>query len=143
MKRDYVTVLLIAFAVTSLLIVSTPSFGQEQAEPQTAPAFSVSRIAIAEGVENLEPVSVSETFPSTTERVYCFIEATNIEVDTEVTFIWYHEGTEMRTFSIPIMQGSRWRTFAYKNLYGRTGNWKVEIKDAAGNLVKSLSFTVE
>jgi len=143
MKRKYLMVLLVAFVVTLLLGVSTGVYGQEQTEPQKALTFSVSRIVIAEGVENREPVGVSETFPATTERVYCFIEATNIEADTEVTFAWYHEGTEMRTFSLPLMEGSRWRTFAYKNLYGKTGNWKVEIRDSSGNSVKSISFTVE
>ena len=143
MKKSHAMLLIVVFVVTSLLSASTPVFGQEQAEPQTSTAFSVSRIAIAEGVENREPVGVSETFPATTERVYCFIEATNIETDTEVTFAWYHEGTEMRTFSLPLMEGSRWRTFAYKNLYGQTGNWKVEIKDKTGNSVKSITFKVE
>jgi len=96
-----------------------------------------------EDVQDREPVGVEETFPASTEKVYCFIEATNISADTEATFVWYHEGQEMRSFTLPIMQGPRWRTYAYKNLYGKTGNWKVEIRDTSNNLVKSITFKVE
>ena len=130
---------LLIFAVSMTSLV----FGQDQAEPQGAPEFSISRIAVAEDIQDREPVGVAETFPASTEKVYCFIEAANISENTEAIFVWYHEGQEMRTFSIPIMQGHRWRAFAYKNLHGETGNWKVEIQDKTGNSIKSITFKVE
>ena len=122
--------------------ITSPAIGQEKAE-MGAQVFSVSTMVVAEDVQDREPVGVAETFPASTEKVYCFIEATNISEDTEATFVWYHEGQEMRTFTLPIMQGPRWRAFAYKNLHGKTGNWKVEIKDKTGNSVKSIPFKVE
>ena len=134
---------LVTFVVICIASVIFSAFAQEQGQPQAAPGFSISTIVIAKDVRDREPVGVEETFPASTERVYCFIEATNISADTEATFVWHHEGQEMRTFTLPIMQGPRWRTFAYKNLYGKTGHWKVEIKDASNNLVKSLIFKVE
>jgi len=88
-------------------------------------------------------VGVSETFPASTERVYCFLEATNIADDTEVTFVWYLEEEEVHTFNLPLKHGPRWRTFAYKNLREQTGNWRVELKDSDGNTVESVTFTVE
>jgi len=39
--------------------------------------------------------------------------------------------------------GSKWRTYAHKNLRGLKGDWKVEIKDANGNLIKDVKFKVE
>ena len=46
-------------------------------------------------------------------------------------------------FSLPLKMGSRWRTFAYKNLNGMKGEWKVEIKGADGKLLKDVAFKVE
>jgi hypothetical protein len=135
--------LLFIFIVICIVSGIFSAFAQEQSQPQAAPRFSISTIVIAEDVQDREPVGVEETFPASTEEVYCFIEATNISADTEATFVWYHEGQEMRSFTLPIMQGPRWRTYAYKNLYGKTGNWKVEIRDTSNNLVKSITFKVE
>jgi hypothetical protein len=39
--------------------------------------------------------------------------------------------------------GKRWRTYANKNLRGLKGDWKIEIKDADGNLLKEVKFKVE
>lgn len=142
MKTKY-GVSMLAFLLILTVSMTSSVFGQEQAEPRGAPEFSISRIVIAGDVQDREPIGVAETFPASTEKVYCFIEAANISENTEAIFVWYHEGQEMRTFSLPIMQGPRWRAFAYKNLYGKTGNWKVEIKDKTGNSVKSIAFKVE
>ncbi len=142
MKNRMILVIILSFAVIASLGITSPAIGQEQAE-KGVQLFSISTMVVAENVQDREPVGVEETFPASTEKVYCFIEATNISEDTEATVVWYHEGQEMRTFTLPLMQGPRWRTFAYKNLYGKTGNWKVEIKDAAGNSVQSVSFKVE
>lgn len=126
----------------SLLPQATAEVEQQKASV-SAPAFTVARMVIAEGVEDREPVGVAETFSSSTEKVYCFIEATNVEKDTQATFVWYHGGKEIHTFDLPLKKGPRWRTFACKNLRGQKGDWKVEIKDSAGNSVKSISFKVE
>ena len=142
MKNRTICWIIVAFVVIVSFTMTSSAIGQEQGK-EGAHLFSISIIVIAGAVQDREPVGVAETFPASTERVYCFIEATNISADTEATFVWYHEGQEMRTFSLPIMQGNRWRTYAYKNLYGKTGNWKAEIRDTNNNLVKSITFKVE
>lgn len=142
MKTKMVSGVILAIAVMVSFAIISPATGQEQVN-KGVQLFTVSKMVVAEDVQNREPVGVAEIFPASTESVYCFIEATNISEDTEVTFVWYHEGQEMRSFTVPVMQGLRWRTFAYKNLYGKPGNWKVEVKDKAGNSVKSIQFKVE
>ena len=134
--------IILAFAFIISLGITYPAIGREKTE-MGAQVFSISTMVVAKDVQDREPVGVSETFPASTEKVYCFIEATNISEDTEATFVWYHEGQEMRTFTLPIMQGHRWRSFAYKNLHGKTGNWQVVVKDTTGNSVKAITFKVE
>jgi Protein of unknown function (DUF2914) len=49
----------------------------------------------------------------------------------------------MSTFSVALKEGPRWRTYAYKNLREIKGDWKVEIRDAEGKVVKDVKFKVE
>ena len=108
-----------------------------------AAAFAVKRLVVGTGVENGEPVGVAETFPASTEKVYCFLEATDISKDMEVSFVWFNGDKEMSKFSVPLKTGPRWRTYAYKNLRELKGDWKVEIRDSDGKVVKDVKFKVE
>ncbi len=134
------------FAIILLVVMTVwitfPSFGQEKAKTEKT-GLTVARLVIGTGVENREPVGVAETFPGATEKVYCFLEATNIPEDMEVTVIWFHGEKEMLKTTLPLKMGSRWRTQADKNLYGLKGDWKVEVRDAKGNLIKDVKFKVE
>jgi hypothetical protein len=94
-------------------------------------------------VENNEPVGVAETFPVSTEKVSCFLQATDIAKDTELSLVWFHNQDEKLKTILPLKLGKRWRTYANKNLRGLKGDWKIEIKDAGGNLLKEVKFKVE
>jgi hypothetical protein len=124
-----------------------PALGQEKAKTEGAPKeganLSISRAVMGTGVEKREPTGVSEVFPATTEKVYCFVEATNIPKDTEISLTWFHGQKEQRKITLPLKMGPKWRTFAHKNIGGLKGEWKVEIKDAEGKLLKDLTFKVE
>jgi len=133
MKKGFVFAVLLAM---TLLGMSLPASGQEK-------DFAVARLVVGTGVENREPVGVAETFPATTEKVYCFLEATEISKDMEISFIWFHGEKEMLKTNIPLQTGPKWRTFANKNIGGMKGDWKVEVRDAKGNLVKDIKFKVE
>jgi len=122
--------------VMGMLVISLPASGQEN-------EFTIARLVIGTGVENREPMGVAETFPATTEKVYCFLEATEILKDTEVSFVWFHGEKEMLKTNLPLQTGPKWRTFADKNIGGMKGDWKVEIRDVKGNLVKDIKFKVE
>jgi hypothetical protein len=122
--------------VMGILVFSLPASGQGN-------EFTIARLVIGTGVENREPVGVAETFPATTEKVYCFLEATEILQDTEISFVWFHGEKEMLKTNLPLQTGPKWRTFADKNIGGMKGDWKVEVRDIKGNLVKDIKFKVE
>ena len=147
MKKQGKAVLIFIAAVFFIWGGMLPAFGQEKAKTEGASkegaGLTISRAVIGTGVENREPKGVSEVFPSTTEKVYCFLEATHIPKDMEISLIWFHGQKEMRKINLTLKPGSRWRTYAHKNLGGLKGDWKVEIKDAEGKLLKDLGFKVE
>jgi hypothetical protein len=127
---------LFVLLVISILGMTLPAHGQEK-------EFTIARLVIGTGVEDKEPVGVAETFPEATEKVYCFLEATEIAKDTEVSFVWWHGDKETHKITLPLQMGPRWRTFAYKNIGGMKGDWKVEVRDSGEHLVKEVAFKVE
>ena len=128
-----------------VLVATVASWGMIlTASGQDKPAaIEIVQAVIGTGVENLEPTGVAETFPTSTEKVFCFLEAKNIPKDTEVTFVWSMGDKEILKFSTTLKAEVRWRTYASKNLYGKKGDWKVEIKDADGAVLKEVKFKVE
>jgi hypothetical protein len=107
------------------------------------PGFLINRMVMSESVTDREPVTIGDTFTEDTEKVYCFLEAGNIEHDTTVSFVWYFENKEMARVSLPLSKGLRWRTYSSKKLAGLKGNWKVELQDASGIVLNSVSFRVQ
>ncbi len=133
MKRRMILFIFLAMVIWG---ISLPASAQEK-------EFTIARLVIGTGVEDKEPIGVAETFPATTEKVYCFLEATDITKDTEISFVWFHGGNEMLKTNLPLQTGPRWRTFANKNIGGMKGDWKVEIRDSNGNVVNEVTFKVE
>ena len=147
MKRHGTGIWILVLVVIAAWGITLPVYGQEKAKPEGAPKetapFMIKRLVIGTEVENNEPVGVAETFPASTEKVYCFLEAGDIAKDTEATFVWFHGDKELSKFSVPLKTGPRWRTYAYKNLRELKGDWKVEIRDADGKVVQDVKFKVE
>lgn len=140
MSHKIITLILLVVLIAWGTISS--AYGQEKPKQEQA-GIVITRLVVGTGVEKGEPVGVAEKFPATTEKVYCFLEAKNIPKDTEISFVWIHGQKELLKMTLPLKMGSKWRTYAHKNLRGLKGDWKVEIKDANGNLIKDVKFKVE
>ena len=124
-------------------ITTAVSFAAEEQPGMSDPAFSITRMVIAGSIEEREPVGIVNVYSASTEKVYCFLEARDIKAETTVSFVWYHGDTKKATVELPLGVSSRWRTYSSKKLGGLTGEWKVELRDAGGNVLDTVSFTVE
>jgi hypothetical protein len=141
--------LMTAFVVVSLFAGSAlfTAYGQKESQ-QTSPTkenagWTIARLVVGTGVDNREPQGVAETFPASTEKIICFLDAKNIAEDTTVTFVWMFSGKEILKTDLPLKKGPQWRTRADKKINGQKGDWKIEIRDAAGKVVKDVQFKVE
>jgi len=147
MKGHGATILVVVLVATTALGMICQVSGQEKTEQKATlkevVGFSIVRVVVGTGVANKEPVGVAETFPASTKKVYCFLQASDIAKDTEVSLVWFHDQDEKLKTMLPLKMGKRWRTYANKNLRGLKGDWKIEIKDAGGNLLKEIKFKVE
>jgi len=140
MGRKKMVLILISIGILAW-IVTPQANGQEKAKEGTS--LTIARLVVGTGVENSEPLGAAGAFPASTEKVYCFLEATNVAKDTEVSFVWSYGDKEMLKTSLPLKAGPKWRTYANKNLMGLKGDWKVEIKDSEGKILKDIKFKVE
>ena len=140
-KYSFYLLTMILFIAYAVSVSAAPAL-QATAE-KNAPLFSVARMLIAGSIEDREPVGSVNAYSAFTEKVYCFLEATDIQENTEVSFVWYHENKRMAIVTLPINKGPKWRTYSSKRLGGLTGEWRVELYDADGNVVLDLGFTVE
>lgn len=141
MKRQKVANFVFILMAIAAWVMVLQAYGQEK--PRESAEFTIARLVVGTGVEKAEPVGVAETFPASTEKVYCFLEATDISKDTEISFVWSYGGKEMLKTTLPLKAGPKWRTYANKNLRGLKGEWKVEIKDPDGKVAKDAKFKVE
>jgi hypothetical protein len=147
MKTRWSVMLILTLTVLLTLGTTLSVNGQEKAKTEAptkeGAGFAIGRLVVGTGIENREPAGVAESFPASTEKVYCFLEANDISKDTDVTFVWFQGQTELRKTTLSLKAGKKWRTFADKTLRGLKGDWKVEIRDGSGNVVKDVKFKVE
>jgi hypothetical protein len=141
-KSLFIGVLLIIFSACGFF----SAYAQEankQASAKEKAGLTIVQLVVATSVENRVPVGAAETFPATTEKVYCFLEAKDIPTDSEITFVWIYNAKEMLKTNMTLKAGPKWRTNVNKNLRGAKGDWKVEVRDASGAVLKDIKFKVE
>jgi hypothetical protein len=79
------------------------------------------------------------TFDAGVTRVYCWTKAKAATVPGSLKHVWSVDGKEVS--EVPLtLSVSPARTWSYKTVW--PGAWKVEIKDDAGAVLKSIDFTV-
>ncbi len=113
------------------------------AAPAAAPSLNITRMEIASGVEDRQPVGIAATFPATTEKVFCYLEFKDVPNDTSITYVWTLGPNEMGKVTQQVKKSSRWRTWANKTIGGMKGDWKVDVLDGSGAVLKSATFKVE
>lgn len=130
----------IALAVLAALgLTSAPT-----ATADDAATFTVARLVVCNDVVDREPILGSEEhFSLAADKVYCFLEARDISVDTDVQFVWIYQDREQAVVPVTLRKGSRWRTNSSKRLGNMSGDWKVELRDSTGTVIDSVSFTVQ
>ncbi len=122
---------------------TAPAAPTKAAAPATAAKLNLSKMEICGSVENHQPVGIAASFPATQEKVYCYLEFKDVPKDTSITYVWTLGLNEMAKVTQQVKRSWRWRTWANKSLGGMKGDWKVDILDESGAVIKTASFKVE
>lgn len=124
------------FAVHALVtLTALTTLGADEARGQVTVEAQ-----IATAVVDRMPEGSGTTFPADVGELYCWTRVTD-GGGTTLQHVWIYNGEE-QSVSLAI-GGSPWRTWSSKTIPADwTGDWRVEIRDADGNVLETLSFTV-
>lgn len=104
--------------------------------------LSVQDAVICTGVVDRAPEGAAEEFPADVGKLYCFTRIVGAADETTVTHVWIWGDEEVASVELKVGTAS-WRTHSSKNIWpGWKGDWKVEVRDAEGNVLKTLNFKV-
>lgn len=103
-------------------------------------ALEVADAVMTTAIVNREPVDSVGVFPLQSERLYCFTRMTGADQPTFVYHLWYRGGQLMSRVELPVNSPS-WRTWSAKDfLQEDPGDWRVEIQDGSGRILRQLVF---
>jgi len=103
---------------------------------------TVAEIVFCTGVEDRQPTGEATSFGDDVGSVTCFTKITGVEGESSVTHVWYHGDEEMGRVELPV-RSSMWRTWSTKTILpDATGDWRVDVLSAGGDVLKSATFTV-
>ncbi len=110
------------------------------AAPATQSAATVEAV-LARSVVDRAPQDTGAAFPADVGTLVLWMRVTDGAGQT-LNHVWFHGDTEVTNVPLSI-GGSPWRTWSRKTIPAdATGAWHVEIRDAAGTVLKRIDFTV-
>ena len=106
-----------------------------------AASLTVEEIAVATSVENHAPVGAAESFPASTEKLFCYSKVAGGKEGDTIVHRWSHDGKMISEVTLKV-NGSPWRTFSTKALdEDAAGSWTVEVLQN-NNVLKTTKFEV-
>jgi Protein of unknown function (DUF2914) len=106
-----------------------------------AAAVDVAEAVVAKAVVDRQPQDTGSTFPADVGQLSCWTKVTGAE-GASIHHVWFHGDTQVGDVELQV-GGSPWRTWSKKTVPPDwTGAWHVEVRDAAGTVLKRIDFTV-
>ncbi len=112
------------------------------------PAFAegddirITEIVITSKIVKGKPIdSIKRLSSSTDKSLYCFIRSVApAGTETTIRHVWYKGEEKAGEQELPL-KGEKWRTYSKKLIRkGSVGDWRVEVLDSSGKLLKSVKF---
>ena len=131
-------------SVFVLLVLVTICLGlQATSQSQETSQLEVTAAAMCKNVVDLEPVYSGTSFPVSLDTLYCFTKVAGAQSPTQVTHVWYFDGTERARVALAVNSVS-WRTYSSKIIQPHEmGAWRVDVLDADGKVLRTLEFEVK
>jgi biotin carboxyl carrier protein len=109
--------------------------------PAAAPAAVQLEAVLARNVMDRAPQDTGTVFSDSVGTVVLWMRVTGAGGQT-LHHVWFHGGDQVGDVALTV-GGSPWRTWSRKSIPADAkGAWHVEIRDAAGNVLRRIDFTV-
>lgn len=132
-RGEVMKTLITALALTVML--AFPAF----AEPDS---LTVTELVITSKIVKGKPVdSIKRLSSGTDKNLYCFTRLTAPAGSEDfIKHLWYRGDEKVAEYRLPV-KGEKWRTYSKKSIQkGWAGDWRVEVVDDSGKLLKTVKF---
>ena len=137
MRRHWPSLLLLSAAIA----LPSRATAQNPTQAGAAKSAASAEAAVGTSIADRTLAGAAESFPASTDRLYCFSRITNA-ANTEIEHVWYKGDVEQGRVRLKV-GGSPWRTYSSKTLPpDRSGEWRCDVVQA-GTVLKSITFRVE
>ncbi len=122
---------------------STPDKANAKTERTTHLELSINSLTIAKHVKRRRPISTGYRFTINDERLWGYIEVSNLHQPSQVFMEWYREGELRSRLKVRVGISKRWRTWSWQRLsVGDAGQWTVKVISATGEMLAETQFIV-
>lgn len=122
--------------VLAFLLLAVALAGSALAE------MTVGEAVVCTSVADRKPEGVATSFPAEVGRLFVFSKVNGGAEGASVTHRWIYADKTVAEVKLDV-KGSPWRVWSSKGIApAQKGAWKVEIADEAGNVLKTVEFTV-
>ncbi|HEY5975604.1 MAG TPA: DUF2914 domain-containing protein [Geobacteraceae bacterium] len=107
-----------------------------------APRLKITELAVTTRIAKGNPIdSVHRISSAAVTSLYCFTRTEGSDdTDTFISHVWYRGEEKVGEYKLPV-RGKKWRTFSKKGVErGWAGDWRVEVLDSEGQLLKTVRF---
>ncbi|HEX9704411.1 MAG TPA: DUF2914 domain-containing protein [Gemmatimonadales bacterium] len=134
--------------ITPALVIALTSVAAAQDTTAVRPAAPASNITIeavlTRNVVDRVPQDTVTAIPvpATADTLYLWTRVTGAEPGTVLHHVWFRGEEQVGDVELTV-GGSPWRTWSRKSIPAEwTGAWRVEVRDAAGNVLQTVQFSV-
>lgn len=126
--------------LTSFLVLAAVAAG---AAPAQEPAAAVGVEAVlARSVVDRLPQDTGTAFPADVGELVLWTRVTGAAAESAIHHVWLRGDQEVADIELHV-GGSPWRTWSRKTIPADwTGAWHVEVRDAAGSVLKRIDFSI-
>jgi hypothetical protein len=127
------------FVAIGLMVLMAGPFTAWAAEGSD---LKITEMAVTTKIVRGNPIdSVRRISSASVKALYCFTRINSAaDEETSIKHVWYRDDVKVAEYELPV-KGKRWRTFSRKTIEkGWAGEWRVEVLDSEGNLLKTVKF---
>lgn len=113
--------------------------------PLWAGSLSITELAVTTKVSKGKPIdAVHRISHRTVKALYCFTRTVSDGTgEATVKHVWMRNGQVIKEIDLPV-KGKRWRVYSTLPVDASSvGSWRVDVKDGAGTVIKSVEFRVQ
>lgn len=107
--------------------------------------FTITELAVTTKVSKGKPIdSVRRISHRSVKALYCFTRTLSDEpIETKLKHVWLQNGQKVKETELPV-KGRRWRVYSTLPVSANSvGNWRVEVQNEAGTVLKTVEFRIQ